>query len=192
MTPRDQFLAVLAAGPLLRADAIVVLAGEDGAARLETGLGLFTNGGAPRLVLAGGRHEPPAIVGASALHRLALEAGVAPSAIVVEATSRNTHEQATALAALVARERWGSLLLVASAYHLPRAFLTVVRALPRAVRVLPVPVTHTRWGERPPGGDRTRLELLPVEFVKIHEYQALGHCASYEDGLAALTRWEAA
>lgn len=203
MTDRDVFLAQLYTQPLRRADAIVVLAGEDGAARLEVGLQLFRQGGAPLLFLAGGRSEPPVVLSAKALEVDAIAAGVAPDRIVVEDRSQNTREQAVNTLLCADLRDAHTLLLVASSYHLPRAFLTFLGRLrelqrlwadPQAttarVRIVPVAASQSAWGECPPGGDRTREQLFHVESVKIAEYQALGHCASYAEGLAYFRQWE--
>jgi uncharacterized SAM-binding protein YcdF (DUF218 family) len=188
MNARESYLCHLFTGPLLKADAIVILAGEDADARCQTGLELFRNGAAPRIVLSGGRHDPPAIQGADALAGKMLSLGVAPVALSVEHWSQNTREQAVNITEMAASNDWHRVLLVASAYHLPRAFLTFV-AVPSPVQWVPVPA-YAPWHQCPPGVDRTRAELLLVEGVKVTEYQALGHCASYEAGLDYLKTWE--
>lgn len=200
MTDRELFLAMLFAAPLRTSNALVVLAGEDGKARLEAGLQLMRHGVAPRLLITGGRHEPPAILGAGALEDEALSAGCAPDRLMVETRARNTREQAEETIRLALAEEWDAITLVASAYHLPRAFLTFVAtlgqmeggapALPDRLRILPFAVSHTRWSECPPGGDRTREALFHVEHVKRQEYEALRHCATVADGMAYLKRWE--
>lgn len=202
MTDRDLFLAQLFTQPLRRADAIVVLAGEDAAARLELGLQLFRQGGAPLLAIAGGRHQPPAILGAKQLQTDAIAAGVAPDRILVT-SGANTREQALDVLADADQRDAHTLLLVASSYHLPRAFLTFLQALTgtppsserkvlreHEVLLVPVAASQSRWHECPPGGDRTREQLFHVESVKIAEYQALGHCASYAQGLEYFKHWE--
>ncbi|MBK8006779.1 MAG: YdcF family protein [Gemmatimonadetes bacterium] len=203
MTDRDLFLAQLFTQPLRRADLVVVLAGEDAAARLELGLQLFRQGGAPLLCLAGGRHEPPAILGARQLEADAIAAGLAPDRIVREDASQNTRQQAVETLLAADQRDAHTLLLVASSYHLPRAFLTFLARLrelerlwrdPAAtvarIRIIPVAASQSRWDECPPGGDRTRAQLFHVEGVKIAEYQALGHCATYAEGLEYFKRWE--
>jgi len=193
VTPRDRFLAVLGAGPLLRGDAIVVLAGEDAEPRLAVAAELLRTGGAPRVVVTGGKHEPPRWLGAEALRVKLYALGVAPDRVLVESASQHTAEQARAVVALASEHGWARLLLVASAYHLPRAFLTFVRALHDyggliRVQLIPVPAAHTPWWGAPAGTTETRLALYERELAKIEAYA--DDVATYEDGLVYLEHWE--
>lgn len=192
MTPTAEFLSILHTGPLLAGDAIVVLCGEDAEARVRTGYGLLQQGAAPRLLLSGGRSEPPAILGAHAMAAKLVGMGLAPDRVLLETESQHTAEQAANVLRLATGEEWGRLLLVASAYHLPRAFLTFVRALARAsltdrIHLLPV-AAYAPWGQCPPGRDRTRRELARVDWCKVATYG--DDVATVEEGLAYLERWE--
>jgi hypothetical protein len=203
ISEREAFLAVLFNGPLLPADAILVLSG-DGFTRLPTALELLRqgatavqNGDGPyrhTVVLSGGSHNPPYAVDAEHLLGPMLEKGVKPGWLRLETDSTNTYEQATALTAMAKSERWRRVLLVTSAYHMPRAFLTFVAAMEDAgmedtLHVCCVPVSQF-WWERPAGLAVTRLDLLAAEAEKIQRYGELGHVASYEAGLAYIERWE--
>lgn len=195
MTDCERFLMPLVTGPLLRADAAAIFCGEDGHARAHMALELFKQQAAPLVLLLGGRHEPPAIEGAAALGSHLLGAGIAPERLMIESQSLNTHEQAEALVAAIALGHWSRVLLVASAYHLPRAWLTTLASLTRAgldaqVHLLAVPATPCAWFAAPPGGTRLRVDLQRDEAEKVVTYRALGHCASYAEGLAYLQRWE--
>lgn len=206
MTPTSEFLSVLHTGPLLAGDVIVVLCGEDAEARVRTGYGLLQQGAAPRLLLSGGRSEPPAILGAHAMAAKLVGMGLAPDRVLLETESQHTAEQAANVLRLATGEEWGRLLLVASAYHLPRAFLTFVRALGQAavpvpggdgegetqlltdrIHILPV-AAYAPWGQCPPGRDRTRRELARVDWCKVATYG--DDVATVEEGLAYLERWE--
>jgi uncharacterized SAM-binding protein YcdF (DUF218 family) len=151
-------------------DAVIVLGGalEPGATqasgevqlnaaseRLLRGFELLREGRARRALLSGGVVSPfpGAPVEAETMAALLTRWGIARERLVLEPRSRNTRENALEAAQLVARERWGSLLLLTSAAHLPRAagaFRAVglrpdtlavdVRAVPpswRALRLLP-------------------------------------------------------
>jgi uncharacterized SAM-binding protein YcdF (DUF218 family) len=119
-------------------DAVIVLGGalEPGATaasgevqlngaseRLLRGYELLREGRARRALLSGGivNAFPGAPVEAETMARLLTRWGIAPERLVLEGRSRNTRENALEAAQVVARERWGSLLLVTSAAHLPRA-----------------------------------------------------------------------
>lgn len=195
VTDRERYLTVLFNGPILPADVIVVLAGEDADARVATGAGAMLSGGGKLLMLSGGRHEPPRIVGAEALVAKAMGKGVSPDHIKLDAVSRNTREQAVAFAAAAEAEKWSRALLVASAYHMPRAFLTFVQAMDEAgvadrVCIHPLPVSHTPWSGTPAGADVSRVDLLEDELRKVDDYGAEGHVATYARGVEYLLSWE--
>ena len=121
---------------LSRHDAIVVLAGGTAAKgtlrptteptaatkeRLLCGIELYTRGLAPLLVMSGG---DPSVIGegpreAEAMKQFAVRLGVPEQAIVAENQSRTTYESAVGVRRLVNPQT--SLLLVTSAYHMPRA-----------------------------------------------------------------------
>lgn len=193
---REQFCAVLATGQLLAADAVVLLAGEDGIARCDFALELLRRGGAPKVLITGGRDEPTAIVGAERLQGRMLGKGYLPGRIIVDETAMNTRQQAEVIANMADAERWSRILLVASPYHQYRAFLTVLKALDEieraeAVHVISVAASQAPWFQSPEGCTSTRLSLLATEFAKIDEYSAKGHVATYERGLDYLKFWEA-
>ncbi len=192
-TDRELFLAMLYSGPMLRADAIVCLAGEDAEPRLEVALQLFKEGGAPTIVLSGGRYEPPSIQSASALYPMLLAKGVNSDRIVVESESQNTHEQAVHVIDDAIARGWRSLFLVASSYHLPRATLSFVAEILHReadIRLLPFPCSQSPWTGRPDGVTRKRRDLFAAELHKAEAYRSLGHVASYTDGIAHLAQWE--
>lgn len=193
MTDRELFCTILSNGPLMNADAVVVLAGEDAEPRLQVALQLMLSRAANTVVLSGGKHDPPRWIGADALRGQLLGMGLAHDRIVVEGDSQNTREQAVNVVEIIAAEGWAQILLVVSSYHMYRAYLTFLRALQEAglddkVRLVPVPASQTPWTEAPEGVEQTRADLLAVEFAKVEEYGE--HVASYAEGLAYLQRWE--
>jgi uncharacterized SAM-binding protein YcdF (DUF218 family) len=127
-----------------RADAIVVLGGRlmpDGrcgpasARRVRRGIELHAAGAAPLLVLSGGGGRPCAE--AVAMKAVALEAGVAETAIRIEPHSMNTFENAREVARMLGPDGLHRIILVTDAYHMPRARflfraagLTVAAAVP--------------------------------------------------------------
>src|SRR5688500_9662290 len=117
MTEREQFSAVVSSGPLLRADATVVLAGDDAIPRINTAAGLMAQNGAPLVLVSGGLDDPPHIHGAHRLAGALMALGVAPGCIMTEETSTNTYEQAQNVIGIAVEKGWRRLLLVASSYH---------------------------------------------------------------------------
>lgn len=125
--PRGSELFVHGA-PLTRAEAIVVLGnrpaeehGHIGAEldrRMRRGVALFDAGLAPRLVLVGAANEAPVMAARARV------LGVPESATLVDATSRDTADNAREAVALLCQGRpdcHPSVIVVSSPYHLRRA-----------------------------------------------------------------------
>lgn len=194
MTEREQFMAVLAYGPLFKADAIVVLMGEDAEPRLEAATELFRGGGAPVIVVTGARDGEPRHMGAERGARRLLTLGVAPDRILVEPTAMNTVGQAHEVIEMAVLNEWKSLILVASAYHMPRAFLTFLRelrsrAIESGLQIIAM-ASKGSWSGSPKGMRLSRLDLLQSEYDKILKYRELGHVATFKEGLSYLRQWE--
>ena len=189
---RERFLAVLFNGPLLPADAVVVLAGEDGESRTTTAIEMMRQRAADVVVVTGGLSDESKTSAQEIVPKL-LGGGVSPDHIIVDPLATNTREQAVNVAAMVRRNTWERILLVASPYHTPRAFLTFVRAFNEAdidCHIVPVPTAQSPWWGKPKGVDQTRLERLSVELEKCDEYEE--HVATPTEGLDHLKRWEGA
>lgn len=109
------------------AQAIVVLGGAaelDGAMTAETaqrlarGLELYESGKAPLIVVSGGGEPPVALAMAEA----ALAAGVPAAAILAEAGSRSTLQNALFTGDFAEIDKDAPTLVVTQRYHLPRAW----------------------------------------------------------------------
>jgi uncharacterized SAM-binding protein YcdF (DUF218 family) len=110
------------AGRCSRADAIVVLGCRGSAAltrRLDRGIGLFQEGVAPLLLLSGGGSGP--LPESEHMRRAALARGVPEAALLIDAVSRNTVENARETAQLLSARGLRSVLLVSDKAHLRRA-----------------------------------------------------------------------
>ena len=194
LTDRERFSAQVFSMPILKADAVIVLCGEDAMPRLRTGVELVNSRCAPTLVLSGGLDMPPRVVSAESLAAEALGMGVAPEATIIENLSENTREQAVNVLAIAAMNQWRRVLLVASAYHAPRVLLTFIQAATHAgtadqIHFVMVP-SSARWTECPVGTRGTRLDLYDQEMKKITQFQRSGDCASFEVGLKYLALME--
>lgn len=134
--------AVLTPRQLPRADAVVVLGGglrpalpprqgvevAEGGDRLLRGVQLVRRGLAPLLVTSGGRvsftgHDP-APPEALWARDLAQELGLPADRILINPGSRTTAEEARDIGALGRRRGWTRVLLVTSAFHMPRSLAT--------------------------------------------------------------------
>lgn len=156
-----------------RFDAIVVLAGGafgKGDLRPTTqltsfsmertlcGIDLFVKGFAPRLVFVGGSssQSDPDLIEAVEMKRFAERLGIPPESIVVDDRSRNTYENAVETRRLLGD---ASVLLVTSAFHMPRA---VGLFRNQGLRVSPYPCGYL-LGDRPKYGwaNLNPIDLLP-------------------------------
>lgn len=186
-------MAAILAGPMLRGDAIVLLAGEDGLGRLAMAQRLIAEAAAPVIVITGGIDGDPRWHGAGRLRDTLIGNGVSPDRIIVDAEAKNTREQAVNVVAIAKEKGWGRILLCASPYHITRAYLTFLRAIQEAkltdkLHVLSVPCSQLPWSQSPPGLKTTRLELLEDEAAKMELYG--NHVAHYTTGLKYLQSWE--
>ena len=189
VSPREQFLAAVYTGPLHKADAIVVLCGEDAEQRAVAAVELWRQGAAPVIVCSGGVDSEPRWIGGERLAGLLMARSVPPKAIIVEHGSQNTHEQARNLIEMAEANDWHRLCIVASAYHIPRAMLTFIKTIGTLpMHVVAVPASQLTWWGSPLGMDVTRLELFNIEMAKVEEYGE--HCATWTEGLAYIERFE--
>ena len=103
--------------------------------RTTCGVDLYQQGYAPKLVFSGGNGYAfrDALRDAPHMQRWAERLGVSKEAIIVEDQSRTTYENATETKRLLGP---GSILLVTSAKHLPRATALFTK---QGFRVMPVP-----------------------------------------------------
>jgi len=138
--------------PDVRYDAIILLGGlvdrsaasdqpgyNDSVERLIVTYDLLKAGHARSVIVSGGVLDPavPTLVEADVLARQLADWGIAPERIAVEPKSRNTHENAVESQRIVQARGWTRLLLVTSAFHMPRAE-GCFRAVGLSVDTLPV------------------------------------------------------
>ena len=156
----EERAAALVPTPIPEADAVVVLGGglrpplppragvevAEGGDRLLTGVQLLRQQRAPLLVTSGGQVSftggdpvPPEAVWA---RDMAEQLGVPRGRILLNSRSRNTSEEAQDIGQLGRRRGWRRILLVTSAYHLPRALASfdrrsgLERRVQEAMRIL--------------------------------------------------------
>lgn len=160
MRQLEKHYPAIAAKDLPRVDAVVVLGGmmdpnserggrpEFGGAvdRLTSALELYFKkkadyvviSGGSGLMLQGGLRE------GDVLRRHLTELGFPVDRLVTEALSRNTRENATETAKLLADRRWKRIALITSAFHMPRSVGCFHKA---GIEVIPYPVDY-RAAER--------------------------------------------
>jgi uncharacterized SAM-binding protein YcdF (DUF218 family) len=110
--------------------------------RVTLGVGLYREGAAPLLVMSGGGAGP--VAEAPVMRDLAREAGVPEAALLVEAESRNTLENAANTARLLHAAGKSRVILVSDRLHLPRAVRVFRRAGLEIAGVAGVPASSMR------------------------------------------------
>ncbi|MFL6447749.1 MAG: YdcF family protein [Bryobacteraceae bacterium] len=142
--------------------------------RFDKALSLYVAGKAPLLVFSGGpeRFEGGPDEG-DMLRNEALRRGVPDTAIGVTRRTWNTESEAGILCSLARERKWKRVLVVTSAYHMPRAMLLSGKC--EAERV-PVPVAyqtpapHTTWAFRRPEYYFPQGRALAMSETALHEY----------------------
>ncbi len=145
---------------LKTADAIVVLTG--GASRISDAVGLLSEGRGRRLLITGVNPQTtPAEL------RRTLPDGDRLIACCVDLGHRalNTRGNALEAAEWTRSQRFRSLVVVTSAWHMPRAILELGRALPD-VELVSYPVVTTRMQAEQWWRDPSTLKLLFKEYLK--------------------------
>ncbi len=143
-----------------RADAIVVLTG--GTERVERAVELLSEGRAMRLLISG--VHP----GTTPKQIASITSGDMPlfeCCIDLDRMALNTTGNATETAAWVREHGFKSLLVVTSAYHLPRAKTELAEVLPD-VELVPYPVYQPRLDLRSWYAEPRTILLLMREYVK--------------------------
>lgn len=192
VSAREKFTALVLTAPLARGDAIVCLCGEDGTHRAAVAQQLLIQEAAPKIVLTGGL-DGGGRQSAKTLAEALIGKGVSPDRIIQDPNPTNTRQQAVSVVEMALENGWKRLLLVATPNHLPRATLTFIRAVKDLdIRIIPVTANQVPWFKKPEGVKQNRLQLLDAEFSKIASYSFLGDCATYEQGIKYLKKWEAA
>ena len=176
----EERAAALTPTEIPNADAVVVLGGglrpalapragvevAEGGDRLLTGLRLMRANKAPLLLTSGGQVSftagDPAPAEAKSARLLAIELGLPPSRIVINPGSRTTAEEARDIGTMARERGWTRVLLVTSAFHMPRSLATFRQR--NGLQVIPVACDYqlpyrSRYG-RPTAGS-VLLGLAP-------------------------------
>jgi uncharacterized SAM-binding protein YcdF (DUF218 family) len=147
---------------------------NDASDRIWHGARLYHQGLAPRIIVSGGKgpgleHRSDIGSEAEAMRQLLTDLGIPAKAIVLEASSRTTRENAEFIKTLAAQ---GRIALVTSAFHMPRSYATFKKAgvpldaFPTDFRV--VPETDPGWARWLP-----KAEYLLRSEMALKEYLAL-------------------
>ncbi len=146
--------------PLRTADGIAVLTG--GVARIDQAMKLLAAGKAKRVLITGVNRTTTV----DELKELASQGGQYFTCCVdIDKEARNTIDNATETSQWVALHHYGSIIVVTSNYHMPRALAELARAMP-AVTLIPYAVVDNnvhieRWWTYP-----GTTKLLMSEYLK--------------------------
>jgi uncharacterized SAM-binding protein YcdF (DUF218 family) len=124
--------------------------------RLEAGIELWQLKKASYLIFTGGRipWENQSEVEGAALRRIAVARGVPADKILVTGEVGHTDDEAHAVAAMIRERGWSKIILVTTAWHMPRAARLFRKA---GVDIVPFPVDY-RFDPQSP---LTILDFLP-------------------------------
>ena len=101
---------------------------------------LYRAGKSPLILISGGnafdsKHPPESALAA----RLLIDWGIPPAAILTEQQSRDTHQNAVFTQRILAQRGIAKILLVTSAFHMPRAAAAFRRT---GLTVIPIPADY--------------------------------------------------
>ena len=172
-----------------KVDAIVFLQGDQ-LDRAPESASLFQQGFAPRILISGNNK----LVGPNTrpeendfelglLKEYLVEHGVPEAAILIDDQSFNSLGQATNIVKIAKEKGWQTLLVVVSAYHALRSFLTLLSQAKeqawggkKVMHAVQFP-----WDTIPSGRAKSAREMLTLEMEKIKKYAK--DVASIEEGL---------
>jgi len=160
------------------AQAIVVFAGgvgESGQAgggyqeRVKKAVDLYRQGVAPRMIFSSGYTFVFREV--EVMKELAINLGVPASAILLESSAANTYQDVIRIAEILRHERWNSVLLVSSPYHMRRALLTWKKVAPD-ITVISSPVSASQFyvPQRQGGASLEQIRGIFHEYLGILYY----------------------
>jgi uncharacterized SAM-binding protein YcdF (DUF218 family) len=152
------------------------IAWNEAAERFERALLLYNMQRIQFLVLSGGSRRYGNLPDEGDHLKLeAIARGIPGSSIIVTQPAANTQEEANALCGLVQRNRWKRVLLVTSAFHMPRAMYLSRKC---SAELIPVPVAYQTpgpgsWVYARPDYYVPRAKALAVSELALREYIGL-------------------
>lgn len=146
--------------PQQTADGIAVLTG--GVSRIDQAMKLLADGKAKRVLITGVNRTTTL----EELKQLASQGGQYFTCCVdIDKEARNTIDNATETSEWVALHRYGSIIVVTSNYHMPRALAELARVMP-TVTLIPYPVVDNNLHLNPWWSYPGTTKLLLSEYLK--------------------------
>lgn len=132
---------------LTKSDVIVVISGGRTTNRAETGIKLYKDKLAPRLIFSGAAlDDGPS--NAATMRQQALAEGIPASAIQIDEDSHNTYQNATNSKLYVDDTHAKKIILVTSPYHQRRASMTFKKIFGTGYTILDHSALDDRWSKR--------------------------------------------
>lgn len=184
LTEREKFIVLVDNDLIQKSDAIILLEG-DGFNRYQHAVKLYKNGVANQIIFSGGivDYKYGSFPYEDILPHL-LDEGIEKNAIIHEAKSLNTREQAIEVIKIAKTNKWKRLILVASPEHQPRAYLTFLKEIFNTnseIILYNSSARNLEWFTASDWG--IRFERMQLEFERIENYSQLGHLASFEEAI---------
>ena len=174
------------------ADVIVLLQG-DRFDRVPATYSLYKQGFAPHILITGNneligpdKRPEECNVSLEELHHDFIQRGVPENALLIKDKVLNTHEQAINTIKTAKKMDWSKLLVVTSAYHVLRVYLTFLKQVKEQSwkgKIIMHPIVFP-WESIPGGRIKQAREMLDVESEKINQYKT--DVSTIKDGISAL------
>jgi len=179
-----ELMAIVYNDLIKKSDAVVCLEG-DGYSRINQSVKIFKDGLAKNILISGGfTGLPPFTIPAGKMSKRILKS-IPKNRIIIEENSKNTYEQGREVMKIIKNRKWKRIILVASHFHQPRAYLTFLKTMEDAnlkIQIFNAPARDSSWFDKTSLG-LSRLELLEEEFKKIDKYTRKGHLASIDEAI---------
>lgn len=178
-----QIMAIVSNDKIKKSEAVVCLEG-DVYHRLNQAVKIFKQGLAERILISGGYDAPPFSIPAKIMVKK-IPASIPPKKIILEENSQNSYEQGVEVMKIVKEKKWKKIILVASNFHQPRAYLTFLKTMKKAnlkIQIFNAPAGELSWFDKTTLG-ATRMQLLKEEFKKIDKYTTEGDLVTIEEAI---------
>ncbi len=153
---------------LARVDAIVAISGGETDSRARTAIKLYQDGYAPKIIFSGAALDRLGPSNAVQMRRLAEDADVKTSDIIIDETATNTSQNASAVTKIIRDHNYHKIILVTSPYHQRRAFISFSRNLGTDVAIINHSAFDQNWR-------RSRWWLTPSAYpITMSEIQKTG------------------